>query len=292
MIESPMAILDIADIASAARDVDSRLACLVMGPNDLAKASRAAPRHPGPAGADALADERARRRPRLRDRRHRRHLQRTLRDAAGFAAECAQGRDCGFDGKMLIHPEPDRPGQRRLRPERGRDRRGPARSSPPSPSRRTAAAASSPSRAGWSSACTRRRPPAPWPWPRRSRRSRRERRARRPSRRDPPPRSPPARLGLPALGFGGRRRASTCMPASTRPLDAGAPGSGRADPGGLLGGDRRSGMVRPRLSRAPASATDGPRARQRRRRHRRRLRGAADDLGLEPQSRRMGPRAT
>ncbi|MCZ2982730.1 hypothetical protein NYY70_21360, partial [Acinetobacter baumannii] len=27
-----------------------------------------------------------------------------LRDAAGFAAECAEGRDLGFDGKMLIHP--------------------------------------------------------------------------------------------------------------------------------------------------------------------------------------------
>jgi citrate lyase subunit beta/citryl-CoA lyase len=28
-----------------------------------------------------------------------------FRDATGFAAECAQGRDCGFDGKMLIHPD-------------------------------------------------------------------------------------------------------------------------------------------------------------------------------------------
>ena len=27
-----------------------------------------------------------------------------LRDEDGFAAECAQGRDMGFDGKTLIHP--------------------------------------------------------------------------------------------------------------------------------------------------------------------------------------------
>ena len=27
-----------------------------------------------------------------------------LEDTAGFAAECAQGRDFGFDGKTLIHP--------------------------------------------------------------------------------------------------------------------------------------------------------------------------------------------
>jgi citrate lyase subunit beta/citryl-CoA lyase len=28
-----------------------------------------------------------------------------LSDAAGFRAECEQGRDCGFDGKTLIHPD-------------------------------------------------------------------------------------------------------------------------------------------------------------------------------------------
>jgi citrate lyase subunit beta/citryl-CoA lyase len=27
-----------------------------------------------------------------------------FRDASGFEGECRQGRDCGFDGKMLIHP--------------------------------------------------------------------------------------------------------------------------------------------------------------------------------------------
>ena len=28
-----------------------------------------------------------------------------LKDAGGFRAECEQGRDCGFDGKTLIHPD-------------------------------------------------------------------------------------------------------------------------------------------------------------------------------------------
>ena len=41
MIETPLAILHAQTIASAARDVDTRLACLVMGTNDLAKDTRA-----------------------------------------------------------------------------------------------------------------------------------------------------------------------------------------------------------------------------------------------------------
>ena len=40
-----------------------------------------------------------------------------FRDAEGLTAECAQGRDMGFDGKTLIHPSrPDRCRQCRLRP--------------------------------------------------------------------------------------------------------------------------------------------------------------------------------
>src|SRR5919112_5537298 len=41
MIETPLAILNAEAIASAARDVDTRLDCLVMGTNDLAKDTRA-----------------------------------------------------------------------------------------------------------------------------------------------------------------------------------------------------------------------------------------------------------
>lgn len=102
MIESPLAILNLADIASAARDVDVRLACLVVGPNDLLKAGRLRP-VPGRAPLmpwllSAVAAARAYEIDVIDG------IYNAFDDAAGFAAECAQGRDCGFDGKMLIHP--------------------------------------------------------------------------------------------------------------------------------------------------------------------------------------------
>ncbi|MDJ1159693.1 CoA ester lyase [Chelatococcus sp. SYSU_G07232] len=102
MIETPLAILDIAAIAAAARDPRTRLACFVMGTNDLAKETRAR-LVPGRAAmlpwlTLALAAARA-------------HgldiidgVYNDLADEAGFRAECEQGRDLGFDGKTLIHP--------------------------------------------------------------------------------------------------------------------------------------------------------------------------------------------
>lgn len=103
MIESPMAILEIGAIASAARDVDSRLSCLVMGPNDLAKASRVRLGVPGrpalmPWLMSALAAARAYELDIIDG------IYNAFTDDVGFLAECQQGRDCGFDGKMLIHP--------------------------------------------------------------------------------------------------------------------------------------------------------------------------------------------
>lgn len=103
MIESPMAILEIGAIASAARDVDSRLSCLVMGPNDLAKGSRVRLGIPGRAALmpwlmSALAAARAYEIDIIDG------IYNAFTDEAGFLAECEQGRDCGFDGKMLIHP--------------------------------------------------------------------------------------------------------------------------------------------------------------------------------------------
>ena len=98
----------------------------------------------------------------------------------GFERECAQGRDMGFDGKTLIHPEPDRALQRRvLAAARTKSRRR-ARSSPRSNCRRTRARAWCRSTAAWSRSCTptwrggpsrsptrsrwRRRPDQPAPW--------------------------------------------------------------------------------------------------------------------------------
>ena len=94
-----------------------------------------------------------------------------LGNADGFAMECAQGVELGFDGKTLIHPnqiEPcNRPSRRRRRKSSRR-----ARSSPPSTCRRTRARAWCRSTAAWSSACMPRWRAARWRSPRRSRRGR------------------------------------------------------------------------------------------------------------------------
>jgi citrate lyase subunit beta/citryl-CoA lyase len=103
MIETPLAILNAESIASAARDVDTRLDCLVMGTNDLAKDTRAR-LLPGRAAImpwlmTALAAARAHGIDILDG------VYNSLSDAEGFRAECEQGRDGGFDGKTLIHPD-------------------------------------------------------------------------------------------------------------------------------------------------------------------------------------------
>ena len=102
MIETPLAILRADEIARAAHDPATRLACFVMGTNDLAKETRAR-LLPGRAPMLAwlslsLAAARA-------------HgldivdgVWNALADEAGFLAECEEGRDLGFDGKTLIHP--------------------------------------------------------------------------------------------------------------------------------------------------------------------------------------------
>jgi citrate lyase subunit beta / citryl-CoA lyase len=102
MIETPFALLDLSAIASAAHDVNTRLACFVMGTNDLAKETRAR-LLPGRAAMlpwlmNAVAAARAYGIDILDG------VYNNLSDEAGFRAECEQGRDCGFDGKSLIHP--------------------------------------------------------------------------------------------------------------------------------------------------------------------------------------------
>ena len=71
----------------------------------------------------------------------------------GFAQECAQARDLGFDGKTLIHPARSRPATRSSR-RRPRKSPKPARSSRRSKCRKTPRAARSSSTAGWWSGCT------------------------------------------------------------------------------------------------------------------------------------------
>ena len=102
MIETPLAIFNMRDIAAAATDSETRLAGFVLGTNDLAKETGAnfvpgrAPMLPwlstcvlaarayGIAILDGVYND--------------------LSNADGFVRECAQARDLGFDGKTLIHP--------------------------------------------------------------------------------------------------------------------------------------------------------------------------------------------
>jgi citrate lyase subunit beta/citryl-CoA lyase len=102
MMETPLAMLNARDIAAVAAAPESRLACFIMGTNDLAKETRAgfgqqrlamlpwlmtcvaAARAFGLDIVDGVYND--------------------FRNEEGFAAECAQGRLCGFDGKTLIHP--------------------------------------------------------------------------------------------------------------------------------------------------------------------------------------------
>jgi citrate lyase subunit beta / citryl-CoA lyase len=102
MIETPIAVFNILALAAEADDSESRLAAFVMGTNDLAKETRArivpgrAPMVPWLmsclAAAHAYGVD-------LLD-----GVYNDLGNAEGFARECEQGRDMGFDGKTLIHP--------------------------------------------------------------------------------------------------------------------------------------------------------------------------------------------
>ncbi|MGH7046682.1 MAG: HpcH/HpaI aldolase/citrate lyase family protein [Stellaceae bacterium] len=99
MVETPLGILRAQEIAAAT----SRLAVLVLGTADLTTALRA--RHTDSRSPLVTALEWAL----LAARAYRLaaldgvHLD--LADSAGFAQACRQGRDFGFDGKTLIHPQ-------------------------------------------------------------------------------------------------------------------------------------------------------------------------------------------
>lgn len=102
MIETPRAIFDIEKIASAADDPASRLEVLVLGPNDIAKSTRARLTPGRPAllswlSAGVLAA-------RVHNIEIIDGIYNDFNDDAGLRREAEQGRDMGFDGKMLIHP--------------------------------------------------------------------------------------------------------------------------------------------------------------------------------------------
>jgi len=97
MIETPTAVFDVRAIAA-----HPRVAVLVMGTNDLAKELRS-PLVPGrhplvPHLATALLAAREAGKVILDG------VYNDVKNADGFAAECRQGMEMGFDGKTLIHP--------------------------------------------------------------------------------------------------------------------------------------------------------------------------------------------
>lgn len=97
MIETPTAMYNVRAIAA-----HPRVAVLVMGTNDLAKELRSpivAGRHPlVPHLAAALLAARESGKVILDG------VYNDVKNADGFAAECRQGMEMGFDGKTLIHP--------------------------------------------------------------------------------------------------------------------------------------------------------------------------------------------
>jgi citrate lyase subunit beta/citryl-CoA lyase len=102
MLETPLAMLNAHVIAQAREQLAPSLSLFVIGTNDLAKETRvaikpgraaylpwlmqcvAAARAYGVGIVDGVYNDTA--------------------DRAGLEVECIQGRDCGMDGKTLIHP--------------------------------------------------------------------------------------------------------------------------------------------------------------------------------------------
>lgn len=102
MIETPLGIVNVAEIARAAARPGARLSCFVIGVNDLVKETRAeldgermaafywlsatvtAARAFGIDVLDGVYND--------------------FKDIAGLQRECAQGRMFGMDGKTVIHP--------------------------------------------------------------------------------------------------------------------------------------------------------------------------------------------
>jgi citrate lyase subunit beta/citryl-CoA lyase len=103
MMETPLAMLNVGQIAASALDSETRLAGFVMGTNDLAKDTRArlvpgrAPMLPWLMNCVAAA--------RAYGLDILDGVYNELGNEQGFIEECKQARDLGFDGKTLIHPK-------------------------------------------------------------------------------------------------------------------------------------------------------------------------------------------
>jgi citrate lyase subunit beta/citryl-CoA lyase len=102
MIETARAVLHAEELAAASRDSGTRLAGFVFGPNDISRETRIR-MLPGRAAMLPMITHCI-----LATRLHGLEIldgpYSDIGNPLGFAEECAQGRDLGFDGKTLIHP--------------------------------------------------------------------------------------------------------------------------------------------------------------------------------------------
>src|SRR3954453_14473066 len=102
MIETARAVLHAEELAAASQDSETRLAGFVFGPNDISRETRIR-MQPGRAAMLPMITHCI-----LATRLHGLEIldgpYSDIANIDGFAAECAQGRDLGFDGKTLIHP--------------------------------------------------------------------------------------------------------------------------------------------------------------------------------------------
>jgi citrate lyase subunit beta / citryl-CoA lyase len=102
MIETARAVLDADKLAAASRDPKTRLAGFVFGPNDIARETRIK-MQPGRSAMIPMITHCI-----LATRAHGLEIldgpYSDFSNVEGFAHECTQGRDLGFDGKTLIHP--------------------------------------------------------------------------------------------------------------------------------------------------------------------------------------------
>jgi citrate lyase subunit beta/citryl-CoA lyase len=102
MIETARAVLHAEELAAASRDTDTRLAGFVFGPNDISRETRIK-MQPGRAAMIPMITHCI-----LATRAHGLEIldgpYSDISNVDGFALECAQARDLGFDGKTLIHP--------------------------------------------------------------------------------------------------------------------------------------------------------------------------------------------
>ena len=102
MIETARAVLDADRLSAAAQDPNTRLVGFVFGPNDISRETRIRMR-PGRAAMIPMITHCI-----LAARAHGLEIldgpYGDIGNIDGLAAECAQSRDLGFDGKTLIHP--------------------------------------------------------------------------------------------------------------------------------------------------------------------------------------------